>query len=256
MREATFSAVEYSCALEWWMGDSRSLMFPGSPSRTGLLCFVCRGCHNESIITTRHTDHLREELRIEQVRTACGRHPVAPASRLPRSCASLVAGPSAGPSAGLAPHAQPRPQLPSETAAGLSADAAAAPTSGPHSCEPASQHVAAQASRSAHLDVDALHDDLPHLGHHLQGAHIKCVTSTLPLRWADDLRSDRGLSDAGAGRARLQWGGDWEAGWLASTLTLVTLPTLPLSWPLMTFTVSPVRMGIGSRTGFPFLVSS
>ena len=41
MREATFSAVEYSCVLEWWMGDSRSLMFPGSPSRTGLLCFVC-----------------------------------------------------------------------------------------------------------------------------------------------------------------------------------------------------------------------
>lgn len=38
-------------------------------------------------------------------------------------------------------------------------------------------------------------------------------------------------------------------------LTLVTLPTLPLSLPEMTFTVSPVRIGIGSRTGLPFFVS-
>jgi hypothetical protein len=37
---------------------------------------------------------------------------------------------------------------------------------------------------------------------------------------------------------------------------LVTLPTLPLSWPLMTFTVSPVRIGIDTRTGLPFFVSS
>ena len=40
-----------------------------------------------------------------------------------------------------------------------------------------------------------------------------------------------------------------------SRLTLVTLPTLPLSAPLMIFTVSPVFIGIGNRTGLPLLVS-
>lgn len=39
------------------------------------------------------------------------------------------------------------------------------------------------------------------------------------------------------------------------SLTFVTLPTLPLPWPEMTFTVSPVRIGIGSRSGLPFFVS-
>jgi hypothetical protein len=61
MREATFSAVEYSIALEWWMGDSRSLMFPGSPSRTGLLCFVCRGAIVDGVSIAENSVCPREE---------------------------------------------------------------------------------------------------------------------------------------------------------------------------------------------------
>jgi hypothetical protein len=119
MREATFSAVEYSCALEWWMGDSRSLMFPGSPSRTGLLCLVCtRGSqlseHNSYSLVSMRTTVYCQGARSAQA-------PAGNSSmRLVNVCMLLPLSLPlpATQAAATAAHAQRCSQLPSKTAAG------------------------------------------------------------------------------------------------------------------------------------------